>query len=68
MLLILTMFHTTQDDLIHISKDDHDPMSNHRKPLNFDVSHSTINAHLHTFFKRTIHLWNYLPYDNKLGS
>ena len=55
----LTMLFKIQKDLVHISKDE--LVSANRKPLNFLVPQSKVDAHLYSFFSSTIRPWNSLP-------
>ena len=64
----LNMFFKIQHNQVCISKEDLVPTANHRKPLNFHVPFSKVDAHLHSFFPSTIRSWNTLPYSVKSSS
>ena len=57
--LKLILLYKIKSDLIHIPGDD--LITNPRKPDNFLVPSSTIDAHLSSFFPSTVRLWNSIP-------
>ena len=61
--LKLAMFFKINSDMIHIPRDD--LVANPRKPLNFIVPSSSVDAHLHSFFPSTVRLWNSIPISCK---
>ena len=55
----LNMLFKIKNDIVHIPKDD--LVSSYRKPLNYFVPQSNVDAHLYSFFPSTIRSWNSLP-------
>ena len=59
----LNLMYKIKDNIIHAPTEDLQP--NPRKPLNYQVPHSSVDSHLHSFFPSTIRLWNQLPATTK---
>ena len=55
----LITFYKIQKNEVHIPSDD--LVQNLRKPLNFSVPQSKVDAHLYSYYPSTIRLWNSLP-------
>ena len=55
-----------KNNIIHATTEDLQP--NPRKPLNYNVPQSSVNAHLHSFYPSTIRLWNNLPHTTKTAT
>ena len=62
----LTLMYKINNNIIHAPTEDLQP--NPRKPLNFHVPQSSIDAHLHSFYPSTIRLWNQLPQTTKTST
>ena len=62
----LTLMYKIKENIIHAPTDDLQP--NPRKPLNFQVPQSSVNAHLHSFYPSTIRLWNQQPHTTKTST
>ena len=61
----LILFYKILNNQIHVPTDDLTYSQNPRRPLNFFVPQSSVDAHLYSFFPSTIRLWNSLPYSVK---
>ena len=59
----LTMLFKIKSNLIHIPKED--LFQNPRKPDNYLVPSSSVDAHLFSFYPSTIRLWNSTPHQLK---
>ena len=57
----LLLFFKIRNNLVHAPHDDLVPLSTSRRPLNYYVPRSRVDAHLHSFFPSSIRLWNSLP-------
>ena len=62
----LIMFYKIQSNQVHIATDN--LIENPRKPLNFLIPYSSVDAHLYSFYPSTIRLWNSLPASLKSSS
>ena len=57
----LFIFFKIRNNLVHAPHDDLVPLLTARRPLNYYVPRSRVDAHLHSFFPSSIRLWNSLP-------
>ena len=57
----LQTFYKIKNNIIHVPLDDLSPLHTPRRPFNYFVPRSTVDAHLHSFFPSSIRLWNSLP-------
>ena len=62
----LIMFYKIQSNQVHIATDN--LIENPRKPMNFLIPYSSVDAHLYSFYPSTIRLWNSLPASLKSSS
>ena len=57
----LQTLYKIKNNIIHAPVDDLIPLRTPRRPFNYFVPQSTVDAHLYSFFPSSIRLWNSLP-------
>ena len=57
----LQTLYKIRTNIIHAPLEDLIPLNTPRRPLNYFVPQSSVDAHLHSFFPSSIRLWNSLP-------
>ena len=63
--LKLQMFFKIRSNIVYCPHEDLIPLRTPRRPLNYFIPQSNVEAHLHSFFPSSIRLWNSLPENIK---